>query len=180
MDEATRADLAAVHGQDRQGRYTAYLRLMAATDEPVAWAYEVWDDLLADLGHADNHVRAIAAQLLCNLAGSDPEQRMLRDLPALLRAARDVRFVTARHSLQALWKVGLAGEAQRRMLVDGLARRFEECQLEKNCTLVRADILVGLHRLYAAVGDEGLREKALALIETESDLKARKKYARLW
>ena len=69
-------------------------------------------------------MRAIAAQVLCNLAKSDPEQRMLRDFPALLAVTKDKRFVTARHTLQALWKVGLAGQVQRQMLVDGLAGRF--------------------------------------------------------
>jgi len=64
--------------------------------------------------------------------------------------------------------------------VDGLAGRFEECITEKNCTLIRYDIIQGLKNLYAEVKDEKVREKALELIETEEDIKYRKKYARLW
>jgi len=132
------------------------------------------------LTHKDNHVRAIAAQVLCNLARSDPENRMLKDFDALLAVTKDERFVTARHCLQALWKVGAAGKQQQTKLVDGLAGRFEECITEKNSTLIRYDIIQGLKNLYTEVKDEKVREKALELIETEEDIKYRKKYARLW
>ena len=64
--------------------------------------------------------------------------------------------------------------------MDGLAGRFEECITEKNSTLIRYDIIQGLKNLYTEVKDEKVREKALELIETEEDIKYRKKYARLW
>jgi hypothetical protein len=165
---------------DDQARYTAFMALLKATDKPVDWAYEIWDELVADLGHKDNHRRAIAAQLLCNLAKSDPKGRILKDFKALLAVTRDKRFVTARHCLQALWKVGAAGPRQRKKLIDGLAVRFRECQAERNCTLIRYDIIVGLRNLYDVVGGEKIRETALAWIETEDDPKYRKKYAGVW
>jgi hypothetical protein len=93
---------------------------------------------------------------------------------------RDERFVTARHCLQALWKVGAAGKKQQKRLVDTLAMRFAECATEKNCTLIRYDISQSLRNLYDAIQDERVRERALELIETEPDLKYRKKYASLW
>jgi len=43
------------------------------------------------------------------------------DLAALLNVTKEERFVTARHSLQSLWKVGVAGELQRKALLKGLA-----------------------------------------------------------
>jgi len=66
--------------------------------------------------------------------------------------------------------------------MEGLERRFKECITEKNCTLIRYDIIQSLRNLYdaAAVKDEKVKEKALELIETEEDLKYRKKYASLW
>ena len=105
---------------------------------------------------------------------------MLKDFYALLAVTRDERFVTARHCMQSLWKVGVAGEAQREKLIAGLERRFRECSAEKNCTLIRYDILQSLRNVYDQVKDEKVREKALELIETERDLKYRKKYAGLW
>ena len=89
-------------------------------------------------------------------------------------------FVTARHCMQALWKVGAAGKKQRKLLVEGLEVRFRECIAEKNCTLIRFDIIQSLRNLYDAVQDEGIRAKALDWIEREEDLKYRKKYAGLW
>src|SRR5690242_15391570 len=89
--------------QDRQD--LAFHGLLKASDSPVDWAYEIWDELLRMLVDGDNRQRAIAAQLLSNLAKSDPQQRMLRDLAALLKVTKDERFVTARHCLQSLWKV---------------------------------------------------------------------------
>jgi len=64
--------------------------------------------------------------------------------------------------------------------MDGLERRFKECINEKNCTLIRYDILQSFRNVYDSVKDEKIREKALELIETEEDLKYRKKYATLW
>ena len=132
------------------------------------------------LSDKDNHVRAIASQILANLAKSDPEKRMLKDFDALLAVTKDERFVTARHCMQSIWRVGAAGKEQQKRLVDGLERRFRECINEKNCTLIRYDIIQGLRNLYNEVNDEQIKEKALELIETEQDLKYHKKYASLW
>ena len=88
--------------------------------------------------------------------------------------------ITARHSLQALWKVGAAGKAQKKLLVKALTKRFEDCVTHKNCTLIRYDILKCLRDLFDAAGGSEIRELAERLIETEQDLKYRKKYAALW
>jgi len=180
MNAVTRTALDNLHGEDKGLQNNAFLHLIEETAQPVDWAYDVWDEMVATLRHKDNRQRAIAAQVLCNLAKSDPKKRMLKDFDALLAVTKDERFVTARHCMQALWKVGLAGTDQRKNLVDGLAKRFKECATEKNCTLIRYDIIQGLRRLYDEVKDETIRQKALKLIETEKDLKYRKKYASLW
>jgi hypothetical protein len=180
MDPLTRTALEDLRSQDRELQNRAYTAILAATDVPVDWAYDAWDGLVADLGHTDNHVRAIAAQALCNLAKSDPELRILRDLPALLSVTKDERFVTARHCLQALWKVGVAGARQQQALVQALTARYIECITEKNATLIRYDILVSLRNVYDAARDEGIRSKAQELIALEEDPKYRKKYAGAW
>jgi hypothetical protein len=163
---------------DRQNY--AFQSLLKATDAPVDWAYEVWDDLLRTLVDGDNRQRSIAAQVLSNLAKCDSQQRMLKDLAALLKVTKDERFVTARHCLQSLWKVGVAGEPQRKALLNGLAARFKECTAEKNCTLIRYDILVVLRRIFELVNDEQIQLTAERLIAMEEDLKYRKKYAAVW
>lgn len=181
LDEAIRQHFENFRLADRPAQNAAYDALMEATGQPVDWAYDVWDSLVADLTHHDNHVRSIAAQLLANLAArSDPEIRIARDFAALLDGTRDERFVTARHTLQSIWKVGLGGPAQRTIVLDALDRRFADCAAEKNCTLIRFDIIQGLRNLYDEVQDEAIRRRATALIETEPDLKYRKKYAAVW
>jgi hypothetical protein len=180
MDQITQTHWKNLWSPDRRLQTEAYYAIIEATDRPVDWAYQVWDEVVNNLTHKDNHNRSIAAQVLCNLAKSDPDGRMLDDFDALLAVTREKRFVTARHCLQALWKVGAAGDKQRRRLLDGLEVRFRECIAEKNCTLIRYDIIQGLGHLYDAVGDETIKSKALAWIDTEEDLKYRKKYASVW
>ena len=155
---------------DRDLQNAAYSSMMAVTSQVVPWAYVVWDEVVANLTHQDNHNRAIAAQLLCNLAKSD----------RLLEVSRDERFVTARHCLQSLWKVGLAGPSQRQLLLDGLEQRFRESSNEKNATLVRFDISQSLRQLYDETKDEKIKTRALELIGTEEDLKYRSKYSSVW
>jgi hypothetical protein len=180
MDEITQTHVNNVRSPDSERQNAAYTYLMAATETAVPWAYEAWDEIVAGLSHKDNHVRAISAQVLCNLACSDPEGRIFDDFAALLAVTQDERFVTARHCLQALWKIGLAGEAHRKLVVDGLVERFNNCRAEKNWSLIRYDIIQDLRHLYDAVPDETIKETALALIATEDDGKYRKKYATVW
>lgn len=180
MEPTTRTQYDNLYVADGDVRYAAMNAILAQTEQPVDWAYEVWDDLLAHLHDKNNHVRTIAAQVLCNLAKSDPEQRMLHDFAAILAVTKDKMFVTARHTLQALWQVGAAGARQQQVVLAGLTSRFNECMAEKNGTLIRYDIIQGLKLLYDAVQDESIREQALALIATEDDEKYRKKYASVW
>ncbi len=176
-----RQHLETIHSGEREAQGEAFRALLeAAGRPPVAWTYEAWDVLVRALGAKDNRLRSIAAQLLCALAASDPEERILRDFDALLEVTRDRKFVTARHALQALWQAGAAGKKQRQVLLQGLSRRFKECAAEKNTTLIRYDIAVCLRRLYDAVPDDAVRATAVALIETEPDPTYRKKYATVW
>lgn len=180
MDQYTQTCLENLRSEDRNIRYQAFLEVQKLTNEKVDWAYVIWDELKNDLTHRDNHQRAIAAQLLCNLAKSDPEGRMLSDFPALMEVTKDHRFVTARHCIQSLWKIGIAGMQQKEMLLNGLTERFRDCVEEKNYTLIRYDIIQGLRKLYDIDNDGTVKQKALDLIETEEDPKYRKKYAAVW
>jgi len=180
MDKGIRAHLDNIFSEDGELQNKAYNELMKKTEKPVDWAYETWDEIVDGLTHKDNHVRAIASQLLANLARSDPKGRLLKDFEKLLNVTRDERFVTARHCLQSIWKVGLGGKKAQKLAVNGLDRRFRECVHEKNCALIRYDIIVALNNLYKIITSNEVKEKALELIELEQDIKYRKKYARVW
>ncbi len=180
MDETIRDHLDNIRSEDGQLQNKAYSELMPITEKPVSWAYEAWDELIEGLTHKDNHVRAISAQLLANLAKSDPKGRMFKDFEKLLAVTKDEKFVTARHCLQSIWKVGLGGKNQQIMVVKGLEKRYHECVKEKNGTLIRYDIIVDLRNLYEATTSSEIKEKALELIELEEDVKYKRKYATVW
>lgn len=180
MHELARTSLENLLSPDQDQQNVAFTSLMKATAEPVDWAYDVWDPLVKALTDKDNRRRAIAAQVLCNLAKSDPKQKMQKTLPALLTVMRDERFVTSRHCLQSMWKIGVVSKDLQKRLIEGLAVRFGDCEAEKNCTLIRYDIIVVLGHLYDLVGDEQIRQHAQAWIANEPDLKYRKKYAGVW
>ena len=165
---------------DKERQNRAFVSLSEATNEPVDWAYEVWDELLRVIAEGDNRQRSIAGQVLCNLAKSDPQARILKDINALLALTKDERFVTARHCLLSLWKVAISGERQRQAVVDGLVSRFTECAAEKNCTLIRYDIQCVLQRIHEHSPDEQLHSKAMELITLEKDPRYRKKYSTVW
>jgi hypothetical protein len=180
MDKVTRNYFNNLTSEDKNAQYEAYVRIMETLDEPVDWAYEVWDELREDLTHSDNHRRSRAAQFLSGLAKSDPERKILNDFAFVWEVTKDPMFVTARHSLQSIWKIGLAGEDAKKLVLDALYGRYASCVKEKNSSMIRFDILQGLKRLYDKTNDEEIKAKSLELIEAEDDIKYRKKYAALW
>jgi len=179
MDSETQKHLSNLRSEDRELQNEAFSHILRETEKPVDWAYEVWDQLVEGLRHRDNHVRAISAQILANLAKSDPQNKMKKDFPALMAGTKDEKFVTARHTLQSIWKVGMEKKMQNTVL-GALADWFRNSTSEKNCRLIRYDIIQDLRNLYDEVKDEKIKAKALELIETEEDLKYRKKYASVW
>lgn len=146
----------------------------------VDWADGVWNQFLELITHENNHVRSIAGQMLANLALSADPEVVLRSLDKMEAVTCDEMFVTARHVLQSLWKVGLANAKLRREVVERCSNRFRSCVKEKNGTLVRHDLQVGLRALFDATGDEEIKARALELISTEEDPKYRKKYQATW
>jgi hypothetical protein len=180
MDKTIRAHVDDIFSHDGQIQFKAYDYLMKETEQPVDWAYEVWDEIVNGLTHKDNHVRAICGQLLGNLGKSDPKGRIFKDFDKLLAVTKDEKFVTARHTLQNIWKVGLGGKNAQILVVKGLEKRYKECIKEKNGVLICYDIIVCLRNLYDATTSSEIKEKALELIELEKDMKHKKKYATVW
>jgi hypothetical protein len=180
MNKALRASFNQLEKADKKAQYEAYLYIMETTKQEVDWAYEVWEQLTEMLADPDSHCRSRAAQFLSHLAVSDPEERILDDFFKVWEVTYDKKFVTARHSLQKIWRIGLAGEKQKALVLSHLSNRFREADKEKNGTLIRSDILQGMRHLYEADKEEAVKLEALALIETEMEEKQRKKYRKIW
>lgn len=163
--------------RDRDIQYKSYEELMKIVKEPVDWTYSVWEQLVKALTYKNAHVRAQSAQILCALAAkSDPEERVLEDFIKIWTITYDEKTVTARQSLQSIWRIGLAGQVQRDLVVSHLAKRFHTCVDEKNPTLIRYDIIVSLKNLFDETGETKLLNIAQNLIEKEQDVKYQKKY----
>src|SRR5690554_4930139 len=124
MDNVTQSYFDNLEGTDKEVQMDSFKKILASTREEVDWAYEVWDELIEWLTDADNHRRSRAAQFLSGLAISDPEKRILKDFSVLWGVTKDPRFVTARHSLQSIWRVGLAGKEQKELVMSHLVDRF--------------------------------------------------------
>ncbi|WP_252313036.1 hypothetical protein [Sinobaca sp. H24] len=180
MDQALWEAFERLEHEDKQIRYQAFLDVMAAAEEENTWSYDVWDRCTQDLVHRDPHRRATAAQILCRLAKSDPEERIFAVFSDLYDVTRDPKFVTARHALQSFWRIGLGGTRQKEAVVEALEYRFRECISEKNDTLIRSDILEGLKMLFDETGDAAIKEKALELMDIEDREKYQKKYMNIW
>ena len=165
---------------DKDAQYAAFTNLLIIIKKEVEWAYDVWDQFVQDLTHRDNHKRSRVAQFLAHLAISDPEKKMLHDFPALWAVTKDPKFVTARHSLQSIWRVGLAGDEQLELILSHFADRFTHGAEEKNYTLIRYDMIQGLRNLYDEINSEEIKQLALDLIAIEEDPKYQKKYASVW
>ena len=91
-DRGLHAALKSVFPITSYNGYAALEYVMAATNQPVDWAYEVWDDLVKLMQGPHLHHRAIATTLLCNLAKSDPKRRILKDLPAIMAITLNLLF----------------------------------------------------------------------------------------
>lgn len=180
MDERARALLADRESEDRNAQYRALVGLFEMTEQPVDWAYEVWDRFLSELTHREGHKRAFATQMLARLAISDPEGRILRDFPKVAAVMKDEKTVTARHTLQSIWRVGLAGAEQEAMVLEALESRFREGAQEKHGTLVRTDVVTALGRLFRETDAETVEARANALMDAEPDEKQRKKQRAAW
>ena len=109
-----------------------------------AQEYETWLDNITDDIHYIMPVRVTAALN----SGFDTSPGMAHfDENKYSLSRRVARFVTARHCMQALWKVGVVSPQHQQQVVAGLVSRFLECASETNSTLIRYDILSALRKL---------------------------------
>jgi len=88
--------------------------------------------------------------------------------------------VTARHTLQSLRRIALAGAEQQALVLQALEKHFAHCAHERNGRLGRTDVITAYGRLAKATGDPSIEGRAGALIETEPDAKQRKKQQAAW
>ncbi|RYF96962.1 MAG: hypothetical protein EOO02_21405, partial [Chitinophagaceae bacterium] len=157
MTPELKADYTTLYSADKDLRYNAFQKLLLETENEVDWIYEVWDEIVKLAGDNDNHLRTISVQLISNLAKSDHKKRLPGDFEKLYKVTFDDKFVTARHSLRCLWKIGIVNKEYLDLLTDALSKRFREALREKNGTLLRFDILEIFKKIYEVTNDQSVR-----------------------
>lgn len=155
--------------------YDALVALFEATEGPVPWAYQAWDRLIEDLESRENGRRSFAAQMLCRLAISDPERRVLAIAERIASIMRDPSFVVARHATQTLWRAGVPDRESRDRFAGLLADRFRDCSGEKNARFVRTDVAESLGKLARFDATGAVADLAERAIGEESDAGAQVK-----
>jgi hypothetical protein len=180
MEAAIRQSFQDLGSQDDKVRYAALQAVLKATDCRVNWAYDVWNGLVSRLSHDNSYQRSIAVMTLCNLAKSDSENRLAKEIDNLLRLTNDEKFVTSRQCMQSIWKVAVGEKSIRKKVTDHLSKQYVECVNGKHHSLIRQDIIQSLRNLFDSVHDETIRVKAMGLIKMETEAKNRKKYETYW
>jgi hypothetical protein len=162
-------------------RFNALQTILTLTENRVDWAYKAWDNLAEKLEHENSYQRSIGILVLCNLAKSDPENRINDVLDRLLAHTRDDKFITSRQCIQNIWKAAAANTQAREKVLAHLEKQFSECAEEKHSNLIRQDIIQSIRLLYDYLSgeekDEALLARAQGLIAEEEEEKYRKKYA---
>jgi hypothetical protein len=161
---------------DDRTRLSALNAVLEITEVKVDWVYQVWDPLFEKLGDQNSCQRSIAIMILCNLAKSDHENRLVYSLELLLLHTRDKKFITSRQCIQNIWKVAIVNENYKEKILAQLETRFMECVDEKHYNLIRQDIIQVFRRLYEKHNDDRLSERAQKLIREEKEVKYRKRY----
>ncbi len=176
METAVREHIANLDSSDDRIRLSALQAILALTEHEVDWAYEVWDKLIEKLNHENSYQRSIGIMLLCNLAKSDPQNRIDASLEHLLAHTKDEKFITSRQCIQNIWKVAATSPSRRAQVLEHLEQRFRDCANDKHSNLIRQDVIQSIKSLYDQEKDGVLLSRARKLALTESEVKYRKKY----
>lgn len=176
MDTETAQRIEELASIDDKVRLNALQTVLNLTEQPVDWAYAVWDEMTARLTHENSYQRSIGIMVLCSLAKSDHENRMAAVLDDLLAHTRDEKFITSRQCIQNVWKVAAANADNRGQVIAHLEQRFRECGAEKHYNLLRLDVIQALKNVYDQVDDPSLLERARELMAGENEAAYRKKY----
>jgi len=176
MDPETAQLVKNLASADDQLRLHALRTLLAITEQPVDWVYEVWDEMTARLGNENSYQRSIGIMLLCSLTRSDHQDRLGGVLDNLLAHTRDEKFITSRQCIQHVWKIAAACPQHRQRVIGHLEQRFRECGAENHYNLLRLDVIQALKSAADQLNDPALLERARSLADEESEPAYRKQY----
>lgn len=166
----------ALQSKDDKVRYPAFKRLLAITEQPVAWVYDKWHDLTGKLISENSYQRTIGFMLLANLAKSDTEGRIVNKLAVLLQFTDDEKFITSRQCIQNVWQLAVNKSDIESKVVRHLERAWtDNIHLATHPNLIKQDIVASLSAIYRVNGNVMVKETIDRLINQEADDKFVKK-----
>ncbi len=180
MDSQTKELFANIYATHPKIQRESYLTLLTITEEPVAWTYEILDELFETLRHKDAYIRSIAGQLIANLAKSDPDKKLFEKIHLLFEASKDKKSLKSRNILLSLWKVGIVSAEHKEKIIEWFEKQYQACSKDKNRESIRFDIVCGLRKMYDDCREPSIQTKAMELINLEQDQRAKLKYLSVW
>ena len=166
-----------IKSKDDAERFAAFSELLVITEQKVTWFNEYKDQILEKLDDANSYQRSIGTMLLCNLAKSITDQKILDNImDKLVLMKDDEKFITQRQYLQNIWKVAIAGKKYEKIIVNQLSAEYCDCISKKHSNLLRLDIISSLVKIADKTESLELRKKIMELIDLENNEKDRKKY----
>ena len=139
---------------DGSVRKPAFDRLLVITDEPVDWFEDAFEALKTKLYSKNAFQRSIGVMLLSNLAKSDESGRLALCADRCFELLEDEKFMTARLTAQAIWKVAVAQPPLRAKVVDALMRALSNSNASPHPNLIRQDIVLSLVRVHLSAPED--------------------------
>lgn len=147
-------------------------KLLALTQERVDWIYDYLDILCEKFNSENSFQRNIGAMLIANLAKSDTQGRLADIIDRYIAQMDDVKFITARITLQSAWRFGAVNEAYAKAiaaaLVDALKRNRH---LITHGNLIRLDAVASLREILKIYPDAADISGARTTIEESCEAK---------
>ncbi len=154
-------------------RKSALDELMALTEDRVDWIYDVLDIICAKFDSENSFQRNIGAMLAASLAKSDTKGALLGEAMARFTAQMDdVKFITARITLQAAGRYASAGEPYAKGIAEGLVNALKNSRHhDTHGNLIRLDAVTSLREILKNYPDAVDIEEAREAVRQRCDAK---------
>lgn len=155
MNEDIKGLASNLESKDDIVRKTALDALMALTEEKVEWITDVLDIICDKFSSDNSYQRNIAAMLTASLAKSDAKGVLLGEaMERFVSQMDDVKFITARITLQAAGRYALAGEAYAKEIAAGLVETLKSNRHhDTHGNLIRLDAVTSLREILRCYPD---------------------------
>ncbi len=173
MNEDIRGLVSNLGSKDDIVRKSALDALMALTEKKVEWIYDVLDIICDKFSYDNSYQRNIAAMLTASLAKSDDKGVLLGEtMQRFIAQMDDVKFITARITLQAAGRYAIAGKPYAKGIAVGLVQTLKSNRHhDTHGNLIRLDAVMSLREILGLYPDTVDVEAAREALRQRCDAK---------